>query len=327
MPNPLPLVRSARNSAVAASAAIALVGIVAGAVRLLPWLLDPAVPWRVAAPFARGLATVALEAAVVVGWPVGWALAAARLVESGEARVLQTLGEAPRATVARLARGGASFAAVLAAVALAYGSDANAPGRVATELVAQARASCAKVAEPTTYAIPFTELTWLCAPSREPRLAGAAPGAMGGAMFSAKGARIAGDFRAFELDDADIALSTTPPVAVRVGTLTMHGMAPWAHASSLPAPARAFLLAVTAWLAASLSAYGVLRRALGSRIGAVVLGACGPCAALALMRLLERADARGLSFALLPLAASAACVALSRLQATARAASTGRCKV
>ena len=36
-----------------------------------------------AAPFARGLAAVALEAALLVGWPVGWALACFRFVESG----------------------------------------------------------------------------------------------------------------------------------------------------------------------------------------------------------------------------------------------------
>ncbi|HEY5241342.1 MAG TPA: hypothetical protein VIJ22_07750, partial [Polyangiaceae bacterium] len=74
------LSRGARNTALVASGAIALVGVVAGAVRLMPWLLDPAVPWRVAAPFARGLAAVAFEAALLVGWPVGWALAACRFV-------------------------------------------------------------------------------------------------------------------------------------------------------------------------------------------------------------------------------------------------------
>ncbi|HEY8040258.1 MAG TPA: hypothetical protein VIF15_10720 [Polyangiaceae bacterium] len=321
----LPLTRSAVRSAVVASVAIALVGIVAGAVRLLPWLLDPAVPWRVAAPFARGLAAVAFEAALLVGWPVGWALACFRSVESGEARVLVSLGEHPAATVRRLGPQGAMLALALAAVALVYGSDARAPGRVATELVAQARASCARASAPTTYSIPFTEMTWLCAPGREPRLVGAAP-SMGGAVLTARDARIAGDFRALELDDARVLLAGTPPVAVHASTLSLHGMAPWAQASTLPATLRAVLLAVTAWAVASLAAWSVLRRSVRTRLGAILVGAAGPLAALGLLRLLERADARPALFALLPPVACACCLAmaalLSRLRYSGRAAST-----
>src|SRR5277367_3823950 len=133
---------SARNAALVATAILALVGLLAGAVRILPWLLDPAVPWRVAQPFARGLAAVSIEAALLVGWPIGWALACFRFVERGEARVLQTLGQPPHETVARLVPRGAPLALALAAVALVYGGDASAPGRVATDLVARARISC-----------------------------------------------------------------------------------------------------------------------------------------------------------------------------------------
>jgi hypothetical protein len=318
-------------SALLASLAIALVGVVAGAVRLLPWLLDPSVPWRVAAPFARGLGSVAVEAALLVGWPVGWALACCRFVESGEARVLLTLGESPASTVRRLAPQGAVLAVALGAVALVYGSDASAPGRVATELVAQARAACAQVQTPTTYAIPFTDMTWLCAPDREPRLVGTAPGGLAGAVLTARDARIAGDFRALELDGAQVLLAPRQPgagtsVDVRAAALSLHGMAPWASASSLPAWLRAVLLALTAWSVSSLAAYGVLRRATRSRLGAVGLGAAGPLVALGLIRLLERADARPSAFALVPLAAALACAAvtalLSRLRWPWHAAST-----
>jgi hypothetical protein len=306
----LSLLRGARNAALIASSAIALVGVVAGAVRLMPWLLDPAVPWRVAAPFARGLAAVAFEAALLVGWPVGWALAACRFVETGEARVLLTLGERPVRTAGRLAPQGVALGLVLAGVALVYGSDANAPGRVATELVGQARVSCVHATTPTTYAIPFTDLTWLCAPDRPPRLVGQAPGAMRGAVLTASDARIAGDFRGLELDDARLLLAGDPPVAVHVASLSMRGMSPWAQASSLPAAWRALLLAVTAFTAALLAAYVVLRSAVRTRAAAIVLGAAGPLGALGLLRLLERADARPGFFALLPLAACAVPAAL-----------------
>ncbi len=312
--------RAARTSALVASGGIALAGVVAGAVRLMPWLLDPAVPWRVAAPFARGLAAVAFEAALLVGWPVGWALAACRFVERGEARVMLTLGERPARTAWRLAPQGLALALALAGVALVYGNDATAPGRVATELVAHARASCVSATTPTTYAIPFTELTWLCAPDRAPRLVGHAAGAMRGAVLTASDARIAGDFRGLELDDARLLLAGTTPVAVHAATLSLRGMSPWAQASTLPPAGRALLLAVTAWSAALLAAYLVLRGAVRSRVAAIVLGAAGPTATLGLLRLLERADARPVFFALLvlaPLAASGVTAALVRAMSMA----------
>jgi hypothetical protein len=318
--------RSARSASLVASGAIAMVGVVAGAVRLLPWLLDPSVPWAVAAPFARGLAAVALEAALFLGWPVGSALASFRLVESGEARVLQTLGERPARTVARLAPQAITLALALGAVALVYGSDASAPGRVATELVARARSSCERARAPATYAIPFTEMTWLCSPGREPRLVGSAPGTMSSAVITAKDARIAGDFRVLELDDARVLFPGSPPVGMHVATLSMHGMAPWARASTLPAPLRALLFALSAWIASSLAAYAVLRGATSTRLGALLLGAVGPLAALGLLRFLELRGAAPSAFALVPGACASAVVLaallLSRLRLTERAAST-----
>jgi hypothetical protein len=321
----LPLPRLARATAIVASLAIALAGFVAGAVRVLPWLLDPAVPWPTAAPFARGLAAVALEAALLVGWPVGWALACFRYVESGEARVLLTLGERPGGTVLRLAPQGAVFALVLAAVSLVYGSDARSPGRVATELLADARVSCAAATTPASYAVPFTDFTWLCASGSKPRLVGSAP-ALGGAVVTATGARIAGDFRAIDLDDARVLFPGKPPTLIRVASLSLHGMAPWARASTLPAALRAVLLALTAWACASLAAWAVLRRAAINRLVALALGAAGPLVALGLLRLLERADAHAALFALVPVAAAAACTSaaagLTRLRRGKRAAST-----
>jgi len=238
----------------------------------------------------------------------------------------ETLGERPLRTIARLARQAALFAAALATVALVGARDASAPGRIVTDLLAQARISCAAARAPTTYAVPFTEMTWLCAPDRPPRLVGRAPGSLQGAVVTAEGARIAGDFRALELDDARVLLATTPPVAVHAASLSIRGMAPWAQASTLPAALRAVILALTALSAAWLAAYAVLRRAVRTRVGAIVIGAAGPLAALGLLRLLERADARAPSFALLPLAAAGACAGvaalLSRLRRPRGAAST-----
>jgi hypothetical protein len=318
--------RAARNASLVASGAIALVGVVAGAVRLLPWLLDPAVPASVALPFARGLVAVALEAALFVGWPVGCALACFEFVERGEARLMQTLGERPVTTVARLAPQGLVLAALLGGVALVYGSDANAPGRVATELVESARSSCARATAPATYAIPFTDMTWLCAPDREPRLVGSPSGALGGAVVTARGARISGDFRSVELDDARLLFAAPSAVSMHVAALTLGRMAPWARASTLPAPLRAALFALTAWLAAWLSAYAVLVRGARTRIAAILVGASGPLAALGIVRWLEQGNAAPIAFVAVPIvcacASGAAAAILPRLRLSWHAAST-----
>jgi hypothetical protein len=314
----LPVVRLARTHALIASLAIALLGLVAGSVRVLPWLLDPDVSFRVVAPFARGVAAIALEAALVVGWPVGWALAACRVMESGEGRVLQSLGESPAATVKRLVPHGAVLALAVSTVALVWGSDASAPGRVATELMVEARASCAAARTPVAYVVPFTEMAWLCAPDREPRLAGVIP-AVRAAFLTARRARIAGDFRAIELDDARVVLPGKPPISVHVGMLSVHGMAPWAHASTLPPALRAVLLALSAWSAASAAAYGVLQRYARARVAAIALGAAGPLAALGLLRTLERADATPAAFILVPVAACGCAFALGGLFVLVRA--------
>lgn len=324
------LPRASRNAAVFASAAIGLTGLVAGAVRVLPWLLDPSVPWSVAQPFARGLAAVALESALLAGWPIGWSLACFRFVESGEARVLQSLGERPWTTVARLGGQALVFAVALAAVALIYGRDASAPGRVATELIERARISCEAARSPVTYSVPFTDFTWLCVQGRPARLVGGVPG-MSDIVLSARDARIAGDFREVELDDARISVAGTPPTALRAGSLVVRGMAPWAQASGISALVRALVLALSGTAAAVLSAYCALVWPVRTRFGVLSFGAAGPLAALGCLRLLDREGAAPWMFALVPLAAGA-CPALfgwvlallHRLRGGGRAATTMR---
>jgi hypothetical protein len=317
----LPLAWAALRSAAFASAVLATVALGAGLVRLLPWLLDPNVPWRVASPFARGLASIALEA-LLVGWPVGWALACVRAVESGEARVLQSLGERPARTVVRLLPQVLLFGAAIASCGVVWGRDAGEPGRVATELIAQARVSCGAALRPTRYAVPFTELTWLCAAGAPPRLVGTAPGAISGALFSASDARVAGDFRAIDLDDAHLVLGAGGGdgggatrgrlvAKVHVGELHVRGLAPWSRAATLPFGLRALLFSSAGAAAAALSAFAALVGALRGRLGAIVIGAAGPLAALGLVRLLERTDAGIALYFMVPLAAVAACAAAS----------------
>jgi hypothetical protein len=288
-------------------------------VRVLPWLLDPELPWTIALPFARSVATLAIEAAILVGWPVGWALAAFAVVERGEARVLATLGESPAQTTARLVPQAMLLGCVLAFVSTLGARDATEPGRVLGDLLDRGAAACDAATAPTTLTVPFLGATWLCdpaapvksdasptSPMRMRVLAGTPPGFS--FFFTAHAAHVAPDLRRVDLDDAWLHLGTgTTRTRVHASTIALRGLPPFARASTVPPFARAFPLALAAAFAALAAVFVTLRRAdapsrIPARLRAIALGASGPLAALGLLRILERHDAPVLAIALaLPL--------------------------
>ena len=325
---PDPIAPVALRGALVASLLVLLAALVGAAVRLLPWVLDPTIPWATLAPFARSLLAVAVEAAVLTGWPVGWALAAARLVERGEARVLASLGERPSHTLLRLAPQAAVFVALLAFTSVALGRDAAAPGRIVGALLAEGRAACdVPVEAPATHAVPFVSATWLCAQGSAPRLAGRTP--IGGLLFTATGASVSDDLRRIDLDDARLAVATTTKdepnltFRVHVRTLTLRGLAPFAQASSLPPWLRALVVTTSGLAAASAAVFALLelrRRRVGT-VAAVAIGAAGPLAALGALRGLELRVPEVASggwlfaFVLVPIAAVLAVAAAAALAA------------
>ena len=345
-----PIAPVALRAALVASLLVLLAALVGASVRLLPWVLDPSIPWATLAPFARSLLAVAVEAAVLTGWPVGWALAAARLVERGEARVLASLGERPSQTLLRLAPQAALFVALLAITSVALGRDAAAPGRIVGALLAESRAACGSTADPAaphdgaapaapppaTHAVPFVAATWLCAPGGA-RLVGRTP--IGGLVFTATDARVSDDLRRIDLEDARLAVAGTTKseesltFRIRVGTLTLRGLAPFAQASSLPPWLRALVVTASGLAAASAAVFALLelrRRRVGT-VAAVAVGAAGPLAALGALRGLElripevASGAWLFAFLLVPLAAVAAvalAAAISALLPVARRTGT-----
>lgn len=318
-----------RATAIAAGLLL-VAAFVGAAVRLLPWVLDPTIGWVMLAPFAKSLLSVAIEAAVVTGWGVGWALAAQRLVERGEARVLASLGEPPARTILRLAPQAALLSAILASTSIALGRDAAAPGRVVDTLLLEGRAACTTAPAPDTRSVPFVSATWLCSGNGDAHLAGRSP--FGGIVFTAANAHVSEDLRRIDLDDARLVLDA-PRAKIHVGSLVLRGLAPWARASSLPPLLRAIVVMLSGLLAASASVYALLRvrsRRIGG-IAATAMGAAGPLAALGALRSLEvrvpesNPGAWLLLFALVPLAAAlavAAVVALVTLLPEARATGT-----
>ena len=312
-----PLEPLAARGALASVGLLGLVALSAACVRVLPWLLDSRVPWRVALPFARAVASVAVEASVLVGWPVGWALAAFTLSERGEARVLATLGERPARTAARLLPMALVFGAVLATASLAGGRDASEPGRVVSALLRAGRASCGGGQGATgarSFDVPLVGATWLCDEGgAHARLVGRAPFALESsaseALYTARAIDVGPDARRIELDDAWIA---SPAGSVHVDHAVFR-LPPFVRASSLPAEWRALFLGSTGALCALFATWLLLaasddERASSWRLHAMVLGAAGPVAALALLHVLEVAPAPMplRLYALLPVTAVAA---------------------
>lgn len=323
------LAKEAFRFALLASLALFACAFVAAGVRLFPWLLDPNLPWRVTWPFARSLLVLAAEAALVVGWPLGWALASSRFVERGEARVLATLGESPWTTTFRLRVQGVAFASMLGALALLGGRDANAPGLVVQELLDEGRAACESASARETHVVPLVKASWLCSPGSPPRLLGKPPGLAAAVTFTATGVRVSPDLSQFELRGARV---LTPPVKegvaidLRVQTVILRGLPPFAFATSLPPWLRALVLGLSAWGVATLAVASILASEPSRRptFHAVALGVVGPLAALFALRRVETEAPTRSAYLLVPVFALLATVlvrgVLSRLP---RGAHTG----
>jgi hypothetical protein len=318
-----PLSPAAAKSAAIACGGLVIAALFAGAIRILPWVLDPSVPMRVVLPFARGVGELAIEAAILVGWPIGWSLAAHRFAERGEARAMMLLGESPIATTLAQWRSGAPLAIVLVIASMMGARDSSAPGIMAQDLVAQGRAACAHVSAPSTYAIPFVDATWLCAPNTEPRLYGSGPGSLHSVAFNAKDAHIAGDMRRIDLDDARFSLESVN-ANVHANHVALHGMSPWTHASNVPPLERALVVLLTAALAALVSVFASLTRLAHGPLAAIGVAASGPLAALASMRAMERADAPAALYFVTPIVAVGATLAIAFFSRALRASKQGK---
>lgn len=296
-----PIGRTALRFSATASGLVLVAAVVSASVRLLPWVLDPRVARETLAPFAKSLLVIAFEVALLTGWPLGWALAAARLVDRGEARALASLGESPGRTAARLLPQGLLFAALLGLASFSLGRTSAAPGQVVDALLHEGRAACARAETPTTSSVPFVSATWLCGAGNEPRLVGRSP--LGGIVFTAGGASVSDDLRRIELSDARVSVGPTEArVRLHVGTLTLRGLAPFTVASPLAPWARALVLVLSGAGAGTAAVVMLLRglrdlplrrqegRAAARRTGVVVaavLGAVGPTSALGALRALE----------------------------------------
>lgn len=287
----------------------------AGLVRLLPWLLAPSVPFGVALPFAKALAAVAVETALLVGVPIGFAAGASMLVERGEARALLALGASPLRLVAgswaRLLS--LSLAGYLACVA--WGADSTNPGVFAARLIEQGRQSCARAAEPRSVLVPMVGVTWLCFPGRAPRVTGSLPGVTNGsAWFTAAELHPSADLRSFHL--ADLRLSTrrhgsVPSLALHVRRADVSGLSAWGHPDKLSVAVRALIVGGTGAFLALLVAWLAITYGFSGRVQATALGGAAAASALFVLHLIDRSRASGLSYALTPIGGAVAALSMA----------------
>jgi hypothetical protein len=340
---------AARLTATIAASVLA-VSLIAGGVRVLPLLLSPGVPLRLAPVLARGVIGVSLETALFVAPPIAWALAAARLVERGEARALFALGVRPLGLIASTWPAALVVAIAAGLAAASWGREAAAPGRLVRDLLAEARDACRSAIAPSAVDVPLIEISWVCLPGEPPRAVGAAlrggppegPGARGktsggdGAAqmtpaFAARSLSVSDDLRSIDAADLELVfpprpsaapeaasasrppLSTAGAARLRVAKATIHGLAPIGRASNLSVASRALLLGAAAIGLSAAAAARVLAFAIRSRARALAIGAAGPAAALMAFSSLERGPAPAIAYAALPLAGLAALTAVGWL--------------
>jgi hypothetical protein len=267
--------------------AVLSVALLAGLVRVLPWIVAPTIPLRVVLPFTRALFAASLETTLLCAPPLGWALASAWLVERGEARALFAIGQSPTKIVRSSVPVALAFTALAGVAALAWGTEAAAPGRLARSLVDQAKRSCEEKATPRAADVPFVGVTWLCFPPRaRPRLTGVLPGEAG--AFTAADVTVSDDLRSLQFLDMEL-LFGSGNIRVRAGEARIHGLSPWGRASNLPPALRALLLSFTGTLLAMIASWTVLAGSMSRRLASLLVGGAGPVAAVLVLSHLERA--------------------------------------
>lgn len=314
----------------AIAAGVVAVACVAGAIRVLPMLLTPGVPWGVVTVLGRGIVFVALETAFLVAPPIAWALSAARLVERGEARALFANGVRPLRVVAD---GWAVALCILIAAALAataWGREATAPGRVVRDLVAEGRAACLAMRSPISGAppvvldVPILGISWVCADDPTPfalgplaarsgiALGGQQAGAPTAGGFTATAITVPDDLHSLQASGLTLLMGSSSAAGgfrLHATSASIQGLAPALRASNLSVPQRVGLLSMMAVGLAVLAAALTLRQGVAGRITALAIGAGGPATALLVFSVLERTPTPFALYAAVPAVGATAMLA------------------
>jgi hypothetical protein len=320
----MPLAGYCSRAALTCCSLVLLAALGAGMVRLLPWLLAPDVPLRVALPFTKALVAVAVESSLLVGLPTGFAFAAGVFNERGEARALLSLGATPWMLARSTWRHLAAFAALIWLLSLAWDPGADRPGRFAAQLIEQSKTACHAVSGPRAVLVPMVGVSWLCFPGRPARVTGTLPGTDRRAWFTAAEIHPSDDLQRFELSDLRLVARgkpSMPALQLHVDSARISGLLPWGRSAKLPVQLRAALVTGSAVALGLLAVWFVIRRALSSRLGAAASGAVPALVVLEVLHEVDSSAASGLLYALVPIAGIVALFGLALLTRLAKSLS------
>jgi hypothetical protein len=286
-----PLGQQTTRATAGAGGALVALALVSSSVRLLPWLLDPRVPWAATAVFARGLFSVGLETACYLALPLGHALAASAFNDRGEGLACQLAGAAPSGLAARLLPLSLAIALLGGCASLAWGGETARPGRALGELVEAARGACDAERRPVAD-VPGTGASWLCFHEEPPLLATLSGD---GALATAREVRVSDDLAEVRLDGLRLSLRGPPELHIEVGEARVTGTDPLARSAhaAFPGGAPPWLRALSGSLASLLGALActaaLLRSLDARRLVALALGAASGLGPLWLLGALDRA--------------------------------------
>jgi hypothetical protein len=251
------------------AAGLAAISVVSalGVVRLFRWVVDPRVSAEVLFPFARAVLEEGVQAAVLIGIPLGFVWAVASALRSGPERsqpeqrteldYAAGLGK-PLAALSRL-RVALSVCVVAAVVvSLGFRSESDRPGQFANELIQAARVECARDRSESVL-VPIVDLTWNCA-GGEPRITGRAPGLSAKASLEAAALRASDDLSEMVAERLRIqAPIASTLVRLEVASAHFRGLPRWGHQTGLSFGLRLATVVLTA-LITTLVAVGAVAR-------------------------------------------------------------------
>jgi hypothetical protein len=273
-----------------ATAVVLSIAVAAGLVRLLPWIVAPGVPPVLVIPFAEHLGRAAIDVAVVVGMPIGAAVAAALFVESGQSRALLALGASPlRLVGSSVVLVAAGFAVAVAVVgSTRWGMDR--PGRFAARLIDAGRAACTAGAA-RRVDLPLVGAGWLCF-RPVPRMVGRVPGLRSEFLFSASSVSASDDLSEVELGDFRLSGKVggaLPTVDVHVDRGRIRGLpaAGAARSRTFGALRGAFVCGAASVAALGL-AWAVLRHSISRPFIAACIAGLAAISLLFVLRAVER---------------------------------------
>jgi hypothetical protein len=249
-------------------------------------------------PFMRPLAAAAVETAFLLGLPVGLGAAAFQHLPRGGGTPLL-----PAATA--LYRMGlpvvVGLCAVSVGIALAVDPGTSRPGKLAAELVEQARRGCVGPDAPKEIEVPLVKVRWQCSAGR-PRVIGTAPIGRT-SSFSASEIRLNEDLTRIDLRDLRLEAGAAPKLRIAAGDATIAGLHPWGRPQKMLPLARGGLLALCALLASLLVAIVVLAIGVRSRLEPWLTGSLVGAALWGSLQVLDRGGHGYPAYALLPVAA------------------------